>query len=41
MLGKSAAVKEKTEEVRYLIISNSDVGIGVAEAIRGKVTISR
>ena len=41
MLGKSAAVKEKTAEVRYLIISNSTGGIGATEGIRDKLTIAR
>ena len=32
---------EKTKKARCLIISNSAVGIGAAEAIRDKGTISR
>jgi hypothetical protein len=31
---------EKTEKARYLIISNSAVGIGAAEGIRDKLTIA-
>jgi hypothetical protein len=32
---------EKTEKVRYIIISYLAVGIGVVEAMRDKLTISK